>query len=446
MLLVLATTAPLAAYGMYHAISGYFQQRAALIGNTQALARGIAQLTARELDRDVLNLEILATTPTLQAGNYAAFAPQAREFLAGSDPGGAIAVFDVDGQTLSTTGGEGPRRPNPDTSARVFATAAPVVSDLDAGQARMRRMTIDVPVMRDERVVADLVLHLPLMRMQAIVMAERLPRGWRSAILDGSGRVVAHSLGADAVVGASPSLAIQRWLSSGAADGTVDIAFHDGTAATAMIERTARFGWSAAVAVPRAQIFASLRDTVGEMVTVGALALALSLGFAMLIARRLARPVTTLARLAVALDGDELPRAHEPGLREADAVARVLQDAVRRRRLAEDSAKDAELRATRLIEAVPCGLIGFDPEGNWSFVNRATCDLLARSAAELLGFSVRSPELGVRAADGAPIPPEERASARALRGEVVRDLEVSMRRGTGGRIALLLSAVPLRDR
>ncbi|MEO9188656.1 MAG: ATP-binding protein, partial [Acetobacteraceae bacterium] len=42
--------------------------------------------------------------------------------------------------------------------------------------------------------------------------------------------------------------------------------------------------------------------------------------------------------------------------------------------------------------------------------------------------------------------PEERASARALRGEVVRDLEVSMRRGTGGRIALLLSAVPLRDR
>ena len=445
-LLVLATTAPLAGYGLYHAISNYFAQRAALIGNTEAVARSVAGLVTQELDRDVLDLQILAATPPLQNGDYAAFIIRARAFLAASDPTGVLSVFDAEGHTLLTTGQIGARRANPEASARVFETDAPIVSDLDPAPGRPLRMSVDVPVMRDGQVVSDLALSLPLTRMQAIVVAERLPRGWASAILDGSGRVIAHSVDADSIVGTSARPAVLRLLASGVPEGTADVKLRDGTWAVAVLERTPRFGWSALVAIPRAQIFAPLRETVTEMATVGALALALSLGFAMLIARRLARPVTALARLAAALDGDEALPAHEPGLREADAVARALQDAVRRRRLAEESAKDAELRAARLIEAVPCGLIGFDVGGNWSFVNRATCDLLARPASALLGLSVRSPDLVVRGVDGSPIPPEDRASARALRGETVRDLEVSMRRGTGGRIALLLSAVPLRDR
>ncbi len=235
-------------------------------------------------------------------------------------------------------------------------------------------------------------------------------------------------------------------LASGSEEETADVTFGGGASAIAVLARTPRYGWSAVVAIPRAEIFAPLRATLQEMAAVGVLALALSLGLAMLIANRLARPVTSLARFALALDGDETLLAHEPGLREADAVAEVLQKTVLRRRLAESTADNAELRAARLIEAVPCGLIGFDCEGSWSFVNRTTCELLRRSSTELLGFTVRTPNLDVRAVDGSPILPEERVSARALRGEPVHDLEVSMLRGTGERISLLLSAVPLRDR
>ncbi len=213
-----------------------------------------------------------------------------------------------------------------------------------------------------------------------------------------------------------------------------------------MYSRVPQFGWAAGVAIPRSQLFAPLRASVLEMLLAGVAALALSLGLALIVARRLARPVSTLARLAAALDGSDVLLAHEPGVREADGVARVLGEMVRRRRAAEDSAGQAELRAARLIEVVPCGVIVFGPDGHWDFVNREICTMLARSAEELKRLTVESPDLDVRAVGGSPIPPAERASARALRGEPVRDMEVSMVRGTGDRIALLLSAVPLRDR
>ncbi len=154
--------------------------------------------------------------------------------------------------------------------------------------------------------------------------------------------------------------------------------------------------------------------------------------------------MSTLARLAAALDGADALPAHLPGLREADAVARVLEDTARRHRAAEEAADEAELRAARLIEAVPCGVVVFAPDGRWAFVNRAICTLLARSSRELCALTVESPDLVVRGRDGNPIPARERASARALRGEAVRDMEVTMLRGDGERIALSLSAVPLR--
>ena len=162
-------------------------ERAALIDNTEAVAAQRRRVVTQELDRGVLDLQGLAAAPPLQNGDYAAFLARGRTFLAGSDPTGVLSVFDADGRTLLTTGQTGVRRANPEASARVFETDAPVVSDLDPAPGRPLRMSVDVPVVRDGQVVSDLALSLPLTRMQAIVVAERLPRGWEAPFLMGRG-------------------------------------------------------------------------------------------------------------------------------------------------------------------------------------------------------------------------------------------------------------------
>jgi PAS domain S-box-containing protein len=450
-LLVLATTMPLAAYGLFHTLRGYFVQRANLIDSTTGIVRNIGRMTAQELDQEILAMHVLAASPALQDGDFGVFAPLARNFLAEVMPGSGLRVFDADGLTLFAMGGvtdEGPpRRRHPETSTLVFAGAAPIISDVHRAQlARPPIFVIDVPVMRGGEVVFDLALSLPSSRLEQIVSGQDLPHGWAAAIIDPGGTIAAHFPNPEPRVGTTAGPAFETFKASGATSGTVDFMLHDGTPALGIFARTPRFGWTTGIAIPQAQLAAPLRASVERLLIAGALALGLSLAFAVAVARRLGRPVTTLARLAAALEGADVVLPHESGLREADGVARVLEDTVRRRRAAEELAEEAEQRASRLIDAVPCGVVVFSPDGRWSFVNRTTCTLLARSAEELLGLTVASADLCVQAADGSPIPPEARASSRALQGEAVPNMEVTMLRGTGGRISLLLSAVPLRDR
>ena len=450
-LLVLAATMPLASYALFHVTRGYLAERSALIDRTASVARMVARQTDQELGQEVLALQTLAAAPAVQAGDFAEFATLARMFLAEVAPGGTLFVFDADGRTLFTNAGAlGPsmsRRNRPEISALVFRTHAPSVSvSITPAGAPVLVGSIDVPVARGRDVAYDLSLRLPLRRLQEIVEDQSLPAGQMVAIMDTAGTLVARAPNPRAAVGLPASREARMFLASGISEGSADLRLLNGTEALAVFARTPRFGWAAGIAIPRSQLFAPLRASVREMLVAGAAALALSLGLALLVARRLAAPVSTLARLAAALDGSDVLLAHEPGLREADGVARVLCEMVRRRRAAEDSAGEAELRAARLIEAVPCGVIVFGPSGRWEFVNREVCAMLARSAEELRRLTVESPDLDVRGVDGLPIPPAERASARALRGEAVREMEVSMVRGTGDRIALLLSAVPLRGR
>ncbi len=91
MLLVLVTTAPLVAYGLYHAIGSYLAQRVALVEKTTATARTLAQLVTRELDRDIAELELIAESPGLETGDYSGLAA-ARRRPSGALRSGRLAI------------------------------------------------------------------------------------------------------------------------------------------------------------------------------------------------------------------------------------------------------------------------------------------------------------------------------------------------------------------
>lgn len=452
-LLVLATIAPLAAYGLLSTVHSYQAERLERVDQTVALSKELGRSTERLLEQQLVGLETLAGDPSLSRGDYDHFTSLASHYLSAIAPHSRLTVTDASGAVRFSIGSPGTAAEPPEPQSllalhkRVFAKAGPEIALVPAEDPKEWLVAVAVPVLQGNDIIADLTLDLPVSTVQALLEAQHIPAGWTAIIVDQSGRIVAHVPPAPALVGKTHTADVTEFLHSGKQTETVDIPLQNGTRVVGALSRTPRFGWVTGVAIPRGLMLAPLRVTLLHLVTVGVVALALSLVFALLVARRLSRPITALAHMAARFDrSDTIPPAPPPSLREADEVARVLEMSMRRRRDAEDAAKDAEMRASRVIEDAPCGVILFGADGAWRLVNQATCDLLGRSSDELLGFTIRSPDLDVRDRNGDPIPIEKRASARALRGDTVRGVEVSMLRGDGRRAHMLFNSAPLRDR
>ena len=106
-------------------------------------------------------------------------------------------------------------------------------------------------------------------------------------------------------------------------------------------------------------------------------------------------------------------------------------------------AAHADLLAT--LETVPAALMIFNPDGGVRLRNRA--------ATDVFGIEPLNPELRRNywsrfkrvAKDGAPIPPENWISARALRGETIRNEELEIHHPDGRVFPILASGAPLRN-
>ena len=106
-------------------------------------------------------------------------------------------------------------------------------------------------------------------------------------------------------------------------------------------------------------------------------------------------------------------------------------------------AAHADLLAT--IETVPAALMIFNPDGSIRLRNRA--------ATDVFGIEPLNPELRRNywarfkriAKDGTAIPPEEWISARALRGDIVRNEELEIHHPDGRVFPILASGAPLRN-
>ena len=115
-----------------------------------------------------------------------------------SGVGSNLVLSDASGQqvlnTLQQFGQPLPRHGNPNIVQTVFATAKPMISDLYIG-GLMRRpvLSVEVPVIRDDKVIYDLSIGLFPERKSAILRQQRLPAGWIAGVIDSTGSIIARS-------------------------------------------------------------------------------------------------------------------------------------------------------------------------------------------------------------------------------------------------------------
>ena len=189
----------------------------------------------RELDGLVGTLQALATSPSLQVGDLAAFYQQASTVVAMR--GSAIAIRRPDGQQLLNTyvAWGTPLPVSTDPVLRAADTLAmesrrPVISDLYIGAvAKKPFVLVVVPVSVQNEVRYLLNIAVEPQRF-AMMLAARTDPHWLSAIVDGNFRVVARSRAHERYVNqpATPDIAIKvaanaDWWQTRTLDGVASV-------------------------------------------------------------------------------------------------------------------------------------------------------------------------------------------------------------------------------
>jgi signal transduction histidine kinase/ActR/RegA family two-component response regulator len=331
LLLVLALLLPVL-LGVGWLIAHTFQAEREAHGRTlRETTRALSMLVDGELAQRATLARLLAQSRSLDdaAGLLPAdlrwFEQQARRAL--QDKEGWVELRGPQGTLLNTRMPDGAR-----PAAGLPAGPPAALDDQPTTQARLlddqpgqAHAALVEPVVRQGRVLLNLVVTLRPAELQRIVDRQRLPDTWVASVLDSRGVLVARHPGGSAYVGrtATPDLraAIAR-----SSEGLVDAVTLDGTRTKAFFS-TAPGGWTFVIGMPSEQFVGLLPAAVRQVVLGAALLLALAVLGALWVARRIAAPVHALKAAATQLQAGLPVEQRATGIIECDEVADALAEA-----------------------------------------------------------------------------------------------------------------------
>lgn len=183
------------------------------------------------------------------------------------------------------------------------------------------------PVVRDGRLLYDLVVTVRPSELQRVLQAQAPHRGWIGTVMDSSGRLVARLPGGAAFVGREGSRDLRERMTA-AAEGPFESVSLDGVA-TAGYFSTSPLGWSFVSAMPREEFAGRMPQAVQRVAIAALLLLALAMAGAVWVSRRIERPIRALKRLAQDLQAGRPIATSSTGMAESDEVAEALAGAGR---------------------------------------------------------------------------------------------------------------------
>jgi two-component sensor histidine kinase len=291
----------------------------------------------RELDRAMVSLDTLATSPLLAQGDYATFREQAARAISPDKAG--ILLVDASLQQLVNTraplGATLPPTSDPETARRVFQTKQRQVSDVFVGVVSRRPViNVEVPVWKGETVPYVLVMALDATRFEQVLQSQQLDKGWITGITDRNGIILARSERHDDFVG--KPLPKELLDASRAAKGVFRATSVAGVKIFRATVRSQMAGWLVSATVPVA-----LADTTRQQARAfgGAMivtALVLGGALAYLFGGFMARPLDAATVAATNIgQGEPVEPLHSP-LQEANAVTNAMSAAARELRLRQE--------------------------------------------------------------------------------------------------------------
>lgn len=395
MILVVASILPLITFSAMREYLDYRSEQAAIYDGLIAFARGTAVAVERDLQLRIAAMQVLATSPALEADDLAAFDARATAFLAHQPAGTLLDLVKQDRTLLRSYGPPSGVKPPPDQPGRivvdpgVFTTGQPVVTDLDdGGSAGASRFSVAVPVYRQGAVAYALFLRIPPVGMQDLINRQRLPPDMVVAVVDGQGVVVARVPHGERYLG-SPIVPALRDTIRTRNEGVIHAPTLEGASAVAAFARVAPFGWSVTVGAPLDVLFAPIISGVERLAAAAAVVLGIGFAMAIFAARGIVRPIGRLRQLAEHDDQLGSTETAATGLPEADTVARALVSAAAERRDVARRLEESETRFRALFEHSPTGMILIDPDTAMiSDCNATAASIVGLTPDEMRGRSI----------------------------------------------------------
>jgi signal transduction histidine kinase/CheY-like chemotaxis protein len=326
----------------------YERERDGIIQHALERARGVMRVVETDLAANQAALQALATSTSMDRGDFAAFYRRAQEVLIYTS-GFTIVLSDPSGQQivnlLQPFGSPLPRHGNPEQLRRALATQRPVVSDVYIGGVTEKPVVgIEVPVIRDGKALYGLALGLDPKHLADILRQQNLPPEWVVSIFDSTGTTVARDRAAEQFMGRKGAPLLVRRMQE-VAEGTVDTPTLEGIPVVAVFSRSTNYGWAVAVGIPEDNLTAELKRWVLLYSFSSIPLLLLGLALAIVIGRSITRPVQALIAPALRVGKGEPASIPPLGLKEADEVRQALLDAeqlLRQRERERDEAEKAE--------------------------------------------------------------------------------------------------------
>jgi len=355
-----------------------FRQKAQL--QHEAVERGMRD-TVRALslavDREIgavrAILETLAESPSLDTGNLRSFYELCRRALVNRKESRLI-LFDRAGQQLMNTARPlGTTLPNPfqdsapaqtvdtypylplgapEPVKRTMETAELAVSDLFiALDSRRPTIGINVPVIRDGKILYVLEMAFHPRALTDLLLEERLPTDWIAALVDKQGVFIARTRAPERFVGQAGTADLLSQIAKSQEGWGTERTF-EGIPVYHAFVKSNLTGWVTWVAVSQAVITGPINRSIAAW-GIGAIILfLLGLTAAMIIGKRITTPITTLAESASSIQRGEPVELRASGVREVNELSSALVSAGEAARLAavEREGRLVEQRMRRLAE------------------------------------------------------------------------------------------------
>ena len=311
---------------LYHA-----QMRRATEVGFEDTARAFSTSVDREFEASIGALQVLAASEALRTGNLREFDRVVRTVLANQSHWTHLVLHDATGRPLA--GSLVPLATPSPQDAELLKGAAesrtPAISNLDqerpSGKLRVR---VAVPVLAGGAPRYVLAASIDPASLVALLSQIPLPTGSMVSLMDRDYVIVARSRAAEQFVGqrATSDFVAQA---SRTSQGSFRARTKEGEIVYAAVNRSRLSGWTISLGVPQAIVDRPLRTSLWFLMGVAGLMVLVGTMLALVIGRRLERPIRALVTVTPRLVKGETITLSRSSVTELNAVAAAVETASR---------------------------------------------------------------------------------------------------------------------
>jgi two-component sensor histidine kinase len=293
LLLVAGTMLPLILFAAGVVFLNHLRDRETAFDRVLETVRGMRAALDAEMQGITLALQVLASSQALQRDDLEGFRRNVEAFLGRFPERSAVSLADRSGRHVfnsnAAPGSPLPPRINREAIERVFATGQPFYSNLFIGSVSGQRIiSISVPVRRKGEIVYEMSFNPPFDAFQSLIERQMPSADWTISIFDRNGINFARVPNPATTIGerASPTLFAEMFKAREAKVNTVSL---EGVPLLTAYSHSPLSGWIVAAGIPTATVNAPLWRALGVTTGIGAVLLVIGLGFAIGMARQIAR-------------------------------------------------------------------------------------------------------------------------------------------------------------